>query len=100
MFVRSEDGTRIDSLDREGGLDIYQGYPKADTWEITGRGQLATFATKEDALARLDDVVAWLNAPILLSFGEFDEDDEITPAIRKPRVYEFAKPLGFWKGVS
>jgi len=72
---------------------------------------MATYATEQEALARMDDVNAWLDAPErrdvlhlkqICNAGTLETTEEPTIlVVRKPAVYQFSKPIGFWKeGVS
>lgn len=89
MLVRSENREvlrKVTDITVEACTDE-SGFWLAD--ELTNA--LSEHKTREEALARLDDVQEWTNALI----GEWDiETDEWTP---KPKVYEFAREIGFWK---
>ena len=105
MFVRSEDGKRIDAVPVS--VDEYTGKFYIYSHEY----RMATYATEQEALARMDDVNAWLDAPErrdvlhlkqICNAGTLETTEEPTIlVVRKPAVYQFSKPIGFWKeGVS
>ena len=89
MYVRSDDGRCIGNLP----ISVYE-TPHSFTkkpWVIgTLETYLAHFDTETDALARMDDVTEWLNAERV-----YWDDDDVKHV--KPRVYEFGKPIGYWR---
>ena len=89
MLVRSEDR---EVLRKVNAITVETCIDQSGWWLEDEEGNvLSEHKTREEALARLDDVQEWANAPA----GEWDiETDEWTP---KPKVYEFAREIGFWK---
>ncbi len=102
MWVRSEDGLRLDDAPPWTGKYTHDDKPYV-IWGKTNR-LIAAYITKEEALARMDDVTEWLQAKPWFPTGEkitvTDEDGETWTRekwVKKPLVYEFSKPIGYWK---
>ena len=95
MLVRSADG----EISRDAELYIESnasltGKKHAEGYAIVDEAYNTMFecATHDGALARMDDVTDWENARIYRQLGSG------TPWLDdKPKVYEFAKPVGHWK---
>ena len=94
MLVRSADG----EISRDAELYIESnasltGKKHAEGYAIVDEAYNTMYecATHDGALARMDDVVAWRNAPV----GEWS--DKVDDYVKKPNVYEFSKPAGYWK---
>ena len=89
MLVRSEDKEvlrKVNDITIDTCID-QSGFWLAD--ELTNT--LSEHKTREEALARLDDVVEWANA------SEIELEDKGWDVSVKPNVYEFAREIGFWK---
>ena len=107
MFVRSEDGLITDEAPAR--IERFDYYSAAKQWRIYGKNGfcIAEYATEQEALARMDDVNAWLDAPErrdvlhlkqICNAGTLETTEEPTIlVVRKPAVYQFSKPIGFWK---
>jgi hypothetical protein len=107
MFVMSEDGT---ALVKMVGAFTFSSMTAADGWIINATyagdedayGRMASGLSESAAKARLADVVEWLNAPKVLNLGDetrvVDGESVTLPRWQpKPTVYDYGKPIGFWK---
>ena len=116
MFVRSEDGLITDEAPAR--IERFDYYSAAKQWRVYGKNGfcMAEYGTPEEALARMDDVNAWLDAkpyeddpqavegpPVKALLGGCPVDMPSYPIVKqawkwlKPRVYRFDRPIGYWK---
>ena len=103
MYVLSECGTVLAEIGQ--GFQVYideimsqikMNSCRGGWWILLGQNH---DLTNDEAKARLADVVEWLNAPMQTTLKGVMVNGVWTDEfiIYKPAVYDFGKPIGYWK---